>query len=102
MRRFEKAVNETKTLFRPFEIPKPFESTRDIFALRVQRIVDAYRKISLQGTEIRVPNVEPKEKVELRLYPEIETGLIEIRFWHKNKLTGSQKIKKSELKNVRF
>lgn len=102
MKRFEKALNENKSLFRPFEIPKPFESTRDIFALRIKRIVDAYRKISLQGTEINVPNVNPKETVELRLYPEVETELIQIRFWHKNNLVGIQKLKKSDLKNIRF
>lgn len=102
MMRFEKALKENKSLFRPFEIPKPFESTRDIFALRMTRIVDTYRKISLQWIEIKVPNVEPKETVELRLYPDIKTGLIEIRFWHKNKLAGIQNIKKEELKSVRF
>src|SRR5512145_199500 len=44
--RFEKAQNEQRSLFRPFVLPKPFSSPKDIFCLRHMRTADGYRKIS--------------------------------------------------------
>lgn len=102
MIRFENALKNNNSLFCPFSIRKPFISTRDIFCLRMSRIVDAYRNISLHGFKIKVPGVPPREKVELRMYPEIDTQLIEIRFWYDFKLTGTQKIKFSDFPTVQF
>lgn len=100
--RLEKAIREGRTLFRPFKIPSPYQSTKDLFCLREERITDAYRKISLDGVELKVPGINPHEKVELRMIPEEETGLTEIRFWHKDKLVGTQKIKNTLLKRIHF
>lgn len=98
--RFERAIREGKSLFRPFKVPSPYESTKDIFSIREERTTDAYRKISIDGIELKVPSVDPYEKVELRMIPDEETGLTEIRFWHKGKLVGTQKIKSTDLKRV--
>ena len=68
--------------------PSPYESTKDIFSIREERITNAYRKVSIE------------EKVELRMIPDEETKLTEIRFWHKNRLVRIQKIKSSELKAI--
>lgn len=100
--RFEKALEEGKSLFRPFKIPFPYESTRDIFCLRDTRTTNAYRKISFNGTEFRVPGVDPHEKVDLKIVPDEEAGLAEIRFWHNARLVSTQKIKISDLIRVRF
>jgi len=100
--RFERALREGKTLFRPFKIPIPYKSTKDIFALRDTRTTDAYRKISVNGMHLRIPGVNPYEKVELRMVPDKETGITEIRFWYKGTLVGTQKIKTSDLNVVRF
>ena len=81
-------------------MPSPYESTKDIFSIREERTTDAYRKISIDGIELKVPSVDPYEKVELRMIPDEETGLTEIRFWHKGKLVGTQKIKSTDLKRV--
>ena len=98
--RLEKAIREGKSLFRPFKVPSPYESTKDIFCIREERTTDAYRKVSIDGIELRVPGVDPYEKVELRMIPDKETGLTEIRFWHKGKLLGTQKIKSKDLKRM--
>ena len=45
--RFQRAIREKRTLFREFRIMPPFLSTKDIFCLRVDRMVNSYRKISL-------------------------------------------------------
>ncbi len=42
--RFERAMKEKKSLFREFKIPSPYTSVKDIFCLKVKRIVDAYHK----------------------------------------------------------
>jgi hypothetical protein len=100
--RLEKAIQEGKTLFRPFKIPFSYESTGDIFCLRDTRTTNAYRKISFNGTEFRVPGVDPYEKVDLKIIPDTESGLAEIRFWHNGRLMSTQKIKTSDPARVRF
>ena len=81
-------------------MPSPYESTKDIFCIREERTTDAYRKVSIDGIELRVTGVDPYEKIELRMIPDKETGLTEIRFWHKGKLLGTQKIKSKDLKRM--
>jgi hypothetical protein len=100
--RFERAIEEGKTLFRPFKVPFPYESTKDIFCLRDTRTTNAYRKISLNGIEFRVPGVDPYEKIDLRMVPDDETGLTEIRFWHNGRLVSTQKVRTVSLNRVRF
>lgn len=95
--RLESAIKQSKSLFRPFKIPPPYQSSKDIFCVRTQRTTDGYRKISLDGMMLRVP-VDPYEKVELRLVPDEKTGLTEVRIWHKMKLVDVQTIKTSDLK----
>lgn len=100
--RFRNAVKDGKTLFREFKLEPPFKSAKDIFCLRATRTVNAYRKISLKGLEIKVPGILPKQDVELRMVPDFKTGLVEIRFWHNGRFTGFQKIKITDLPIVQF
>ena len=102
MFRMQRAIKEQKTLFRDFVLKPPFQSVKDIFCLRMERMVDAYRKISLQGLELAVPGVLPRNKVELRLYPDLKTGVTEVRFWHEGRFTGSQRVKSADLPIVQF
>lgn len=100
--RFERAIKQGKTLFRPFKAPYPYESTKDIFCIKEERTTNAYRRVSSDGIEFKVTGVDPYEKVELRMAPDEETGLTEIRFWHKGRLVGTQKIKSMELKSIQL
>ncbi len=99
--RFERAIKEGKSLFRPFHIPAPYESTKDIFCIKEERTTDAYRKISIDGLELKVPGTDPYEQVELRMVPD-KDGLVEIRFWYRGKFIGIQRVKSTDLKKIHF
>lgn len=87
--RFEKARKEGNSLFRPFALPKPYTSPKDVFCLRERRMVNGYRRISLFNHEIAVPHVPLREEVEIHLVPEVERGLIEVRIWWENRMVQS-------------
>ena len=99
--RFKHALEENRSLFRKFDIKPPYESAKDIFCLRVNRVVDPYRKISLNNVKFRLNNVNPRDTVNLRIYP-LENGISEIRFWCEGKLIDIQKIKNTDLKGMHF
>jgi len=65
----------------------------------MNRVADAYRKISLNNVKFRVNSVDPQDNVNLRIYP-LNNGLSEIRFWCNDKLVDIQKIKNTDLKGV--
>ena len=100
--RFNRALREKKSLFRSFEVQYPFQSAKDIFCLRAERFIDAYRKVSLRSFQMTVPKAVPRQKVELRMYPDFSTGLVEIRFWSESKFLGAQNVKISDLPIVQF
>jgi hypothetical protein len=87
--RFEKARQEGNSLFRPFILPKPYTSIKDVFCIREKRMVNGYRRISLFNHEIEVPNVSLREQVEVHLIPDIERNALEIRIWWDNQLVHS-------------
>jgi hypothetical protein len=87
--RFEKARKEGKSLFRPFALPKPYTSTKDVFCLRETRMVNGYRRISLFNHEIVAPNVPLREDVEVHLIPDIQREAFEVRIWWDNRMVQS-------------
>ena len=100
--RFEKARKEGNNLFRPFVLPKPYRSTKDIFCLREKRVVNGYRKISLFNHEITVPNVPLREEVEVHLVPDTERETLEIRIWWNNRITHSLVYPVNQFATVHF
>jgi hypothetical protein len=94
--RFQRAIEEKKSLFREFSIKPPLQSTKDIFCLRLPKTTDAYRKISINNLVLRV-NADPYEHVLLRIYP-LNNTIAEVRFWCNDKLVDVQKVKISDLK----
>lgn len=87
--RFDNARKEGNSLFRPFVLPKPYTSTKDIFCLREKRMINGYRKISLFSREIEVPNVPLREKVEVHLFPDTPREALEVRIWWNNQMVHS-------------
>ena len=69
-------------------LPKPFTSTKGVFTLRAERMVNAYRKIYINNLELNVSGVPIRERVYLRIVPDKKSGLAEIRFWYKDNLVG--------------
>jgi hypothetical protein len=100
--RLEKAIQENRSLFRKFNIKPPYVSTKDIFCLREERTVDAYRKISIDNLQLKIQNAPIGDKIQLRIYPDIKTGLAEIRCWYNEKLIDTINLKLSDLKLVHF
>jgi len=100
--RFQRAIREKRTLFRKFRIMPPFLSTKDIFCLRVDRMVNSYRKVSINNLELKVPGAPLHEKIQLRIVPDKESGVSEVRFWHEDNFLGMQKAKNSDLNLVHF
>jgi len=65
-------------------------------------MVNPYRKVSINKFELKVPNAPLHESIQLRIVPDRESGLSEVRFWHEDELLGIQKVKNSELNLVQF
>jgi len=98
--RFQRALKKKQSLFREFKIHPPYKSAKDIFSLRMDRIVDPFRHISISPLTFKV-HADPQKQVNLRIYP-LNDEISEIRFWCEGKLINTQKVKNSELKGVHF
>lgn len=99
--RFQRALKDNRSLFREFSVNPPFKSTRDIFCLRIDRIIDSYRRVSLDNIKFKPKNAVPHTPVNLRIAPLNKTAA-EIRFWCNDNLIDVQKTKISNLKSVHF
>jgi hypothetical protein len=87
--RFANAQAAGNTLFRPFSLPKPYTSPKDVFCLRETRVVNGYRRISLFNHEIEVPNVPLREEVEIHLSPNTTKQVMDVRIWWSQKMVHS-------------
>lgn len=83
-------------------VPSPFVSTKDIFALRDNRVVNAYRKISINNLKLYVSGVPVRERVYLRIVPDKKTELAEVSFWYDKKLVSVQKLRNKDLNISNF
>ena len=68
----------------------------------VDRMVDSYRKISINNLELEVPNAPLHQSIQLRIIPDKESGVSEVRFWYRDNFLGSQKVKNTDLNLVQF
>lgn len=100
--RFEEARKEGNSLFRPFVLPKPYTSTKDVFCLRERRMVNGYRRISLFNHEIEVPKVPLREEVEVHLVPDTGRETLEVRIWWNNQMVHSVVFPLREFPRVHF
>jgi len=83
--RFQRAIDEGRSMFKPFQLSEPYQSTKDIFCLREQRRVNGYHQISWQGKILTVKKDIPIGAiVDLKSIPEKPTP--ELRLWHDNRL----------------
>ncbi len=83
-------------------VPPPYQSSKDIFCLRAERVVNPYRKISFNNLEFRISGIPIRGTVQLRIIPDKVSGVAEIRFWYDNKLVGIEKVRNEDLKLVHF
>ena len=99
--RLQAALRQGKTIFRKFELPKPYKSLSDIFCLREKRVVDGYGRISLNNLKFPVSGIAAGQAVDIRLAP-ISESLLEVRLWNQNKLIGRHEVKAQDMPQVRF
>lgn len=102
MLRYERALNEKKTVLKPFFIRQPFQSPDDIFCYRFKRTVDPYRKISFNNLTFAVKGAPLHSEIELRISFNMATHMALIRFWHQNQFLGEQPVKMEDLKKYHF
>ena len=100
--RFNRALKEKKSLLREFSIRPPYQSPKDIFCLRKHRIVDKYAEISFKNLRFKLPASTINQKVELRISPDLETGMAEVRLWGRGKLLATHQVKNDDLNLVHF
>lgn len=100
--RFREANKRGDTLFRPFVLPKPYTSSKDVFCLRQRRTTDGYGKISLFDHEILVPRVPLREEVEIHMIPDPGRSAITVRVWWENQLKQSVDYPLAEFPTVHF
>ncbi len=65
-------------------------------------MVDSYRKVSINNLELKVPSAPLHENIQIRISPDKDSGVSEVRFWHRDNFLGMQKVKNSDLNLVRF
>jgi len=100
--RYQTAVLTNRSLFRPFVVVPPHQLAKDVFCMKIIRRANGYRQVSLGGMILTVPEVERGQEVELRLVPNLQSGMVEIRFWVGDKYLGSQTVRSADLTIVRF
>ena len=100
--RYEKAIQEKRSLFRKASIRSPYETWDDIFCYRYKRVVDGYRRVSFNNLEFAMHGVSIREEVELRISFNLKTGMAKIRFWYKNRLIDEKLVKAEDIKKVHF
>jgi len=100
--RLKRLIGEGKSLFREFVLPAPYKSTKDVFALRDSRTVNPYRKISFNKLKFSISGAPIREKVNLRIVPNIESGMAEIRLWYKDNLIGICNVKNEDINLPNF
>ncbi len=102
MQRYQDAIREKQSMWRKFEFKDPHTDVHDVFCLRTKRIVDPYRRVSINRLKLNVPGVPPRQEVELRLSPDVQKKIVEVRFWFKGHCVGRTTVKLQELPVVQF
>ena len=85
------------SLFRQFMVPPPFKSTKDIFCLLAERVVNPNRKISFHNLEFKLSGVSVRDTIQLRIVPRSDKEIAEICFWRENDFLGTQKIRLEDI-----
>lgn len=100
--RYQRALKEKQSVLRQFIVPPPYQSIKDIFCLRMNRIVDNYRTVSINNLKLKFNNAPIGDSVNLRIYPHNKSELSEVRFWHNGKLLDAQQVKTNLILPVHF
>jgi hypothetical protein len=98
--RFKQALKENKSFFRPFHLKAPYTSVKDIFCLRMDKIIDPYRCININNNKFKI-KANPHDFADIRIYP-LNDKLLEFRVWIKDSLADIIKINKSNVPSIHY
>jgi len=98
--RFERALDDKRSLFKPLNIHTPYQSFDDIFCYRFTRVVDPYRKISFNNLKFAISGAPIRATVELRISFNLDTKMALIRIWYQLNLIGEHRVKIDDLKMI--
>ena len=59
-------------------------------------------RIASVTDKLKIPKAPLHESIQLRIVPDRESGLSEVRFWYEDEFLGIQKVKNSELNLVQL
>lgn len=83
--RLRKAMEEGNSFFKPFQLPPPYKSTKDIFCLHESRKVNGYNQVSWKKHVIPLPISLPQgTEMELHVIPSDDRT--EVRIWHQGQV----------------
>jgi len=99
--RFDQACLTGNSLFRPFVLPMPFTSPKDVFCLRTTRMLNGYRRISLSGKEYPIPHVPTYAYVELH-FTLLNSNQVDVRVWYEKKKVHTCVLALADLRGVHF
>ena len=86
----------------------PINYTKTLPIIRLNHFLKAIsvKKIRLvmsyKCSELKESGAPLHERIQLRIVPDKESGVSEVRFWHRDNFLGKQKVKNSELNLVHF
>ena len=64
--------------------------------------MDPYHKVSFNNLKFKVHTVPLRKKGQLRIAPDLKSGIAEIRIWYKDTLTDVYQVKNDDLNLVKF
>lgn len=100
--RYERALGEKLSLFRPLRVMSPYQKLEDIFCYRVKRKVNSYRRVSFNKLTFSVSGASIHAEVELRVSFDADMQRAKVRIWYQDRLVGEQQIKIDDLNKVHF
>ena len=59
-------------------------------------------QISINKLELKVPGAPLHARIQLRISPDKEPSVSEVRFWHEGELLNGQKVKNDEINLLHF
>ena len=98
--RFKRALSDKVSLFREFDLLPQYKSIKDIFCIKMTRIIDAYRQISINNLKLKL-NGAPRDTAEINIYP-VDKEITELRIWCNKQLIDVIEVKPCDLKMVHF
>ena len=64
--------------------------------------MDPCHKVSFNNLKFKVHKAPLRKEVQLRIAPDLNTGMAEIRIWYKDILTDVYQVKNDDLNLVKF